>query len=268
LTPGQGEVHFSPRAKIGFSRQENFVTEQNVIEEKVEIRTPDGISDGFLYRPADGKRYPGVIHYTDIGGIRDASQGMARRQAAEGYTVLVPNVFYRTSRPPVFLQKTPERIAELSGPLTADAMARDGAAYVDFLAANDFVRPGKMGAVGYCITGRMALYTAKARPEKIAAAASFHGGGLATDKPDSPHLALSGVKAQLYFGHAINDRGMPPDAIDKLNRALEAWGGQYESELYEGALHSWTVPGSPVYNQPQAERAFKKLIGLFTQTLQ
>ncbi len=107
------------------------MTQQNVIEEKIEIRTPDGISDGFLYRPADGKRYPGVIYYTDIGGIRAASQGMARRQAAEGYTVLVPNVFYRTSRPPVFLQKTPERIAELAGPLTADAMARDGAAYVE-----------------------------------------------------------------------------------------------------------------------------------------
>ena len=102
-----------------------------------------------------------------------------------------------------------------------------------------------MGVVGYCFTGKMALYTAKARPGKIAAAASFHGGGLVTDGPDSPHLALPAIKARLYFGHATNDRSMPAEAIAKLDHALEAWGGQYESEVYDGAYHSWTVPDSP-----------------------
>ena len=105
------------------------------------------------------------------------------------------------------------------------------------------------------------------RPDKIAAAASFHGGGLASEKPDSPHLALAFIKARLYFGHAVNDKSMPAEAIERLNHALEAWGGRYESEVYEGAYHSWTIPDSPVYNQPQANRAFEKLTQRFAETL-
>jgi len=246
-----------------------------VIEEKIEIRTSDGISDGFLYRPDDKGRHPGVIHLTDIAGIRPSQEDMARRLAAEGYAVLMPNVFYRTRKPPVFDfprnfgdEQTMKRVAELSAPLTPDAMARDASAYVDFLAAHDFVSKGGMGVVGYCLTGKMALYAAKARPDKIAAVASFHGAGLATDAADSPHLALPAIRAALYFGHATKDRGMPAEAIEELDRALAAWGGQYESEVYEGASHSWTMPDSPVYNQPQAERAFAKLTQLFAKTLE
>jgi carboxymethylenebutenolidase len=245
-----------------------------VIEEKIEIRTADGTPEGFLYRPEAGSRYPGVIHFTDIGGIRPAHEGMARRLTAEGYAVLMPNVFYRTGRPPLFDASAKsgdermKRFAELATPLTSQAIARDVAAYVDFLAAHDSVSQGAMGVVGYCFTGKMALYTAFSRPDKIAAAASFHGAGLATDAPNSPHLALGPlITARLYFGHATSDKSMPAEAIDKLNRALEAWGGKYESEVYEGAYHSWTVPDSPVYNQLQADRAFEKLIGLFAETL-
>ena len=130
------------------------------------------------------------------------------------------------------------------------------------------VKPGSMGVVGYCFTGKMAVYTAMSRPDKIAAAASFHGGGLATPAPNSPHLVLGPlIKARLYFGHAVNDQSMPAEAIERLNQALDAWGGRYESEVYEGAYHSWTVPDSPVYNPPQAERAFEKLTQLFAETL-
>jgi carboxymethylenebutenolidase len=111
------------------------------------------------------------------------------------------------------------------------------------------------------------MRTASARPEKIAAAASFHGGGLASDQPDSPHLLLSKVEARLYFGHAVEDRSMPAAAIEKLEAALTAWGGRYESETYTGAYHGWTVPGSPVYNEAQAERHFEKLVTLFHETL-
>ena len=114
----------------------------------------------------------------------------------------------------------------------------------------------------------MALLTAYSCSDKIAAAASFHAGGLVTDAPNSPHLALQPfLNARLYFGHATHDRSMPAEAIEKLNDALGAWGGKYESEVYEGAFHSWTVPDSPVYNQPQAERAFQKLTDLFAETL-
>ncbi len=164
-------------------------------------------------------------------------------------------------------ERTMKRFGALAAPLTPTAMERDASSYVDFLAAENVVRAGAMGVVGYCFTGGMAMRTAAMRPEKIAAAASFHGGGLFTDAPTSPHLVLARIKAQLYFGHAINDTSMPKEAIEKLDGALVAWGGKYESEVYEGAYHGWTTSDAPVYNQPQADRAFEKLTELFARTL-
>jgi carboxymethylenebutenolidase len=241
-----------------------------MIEEEFELRTADGTPEAVLFRPDDTRRWPGVLHLTDIGGIRDAQRDMARRLAAAGYAVLMPNVFYRTGRPPLFSfkitaadERTMKRVAELGGPLTPEAIARDAGAYVDALAARAFVADGPMGVVGYCFTGAMALRVAAARPDRIAAAASFHGGRLFTDAPTSPHLALPEIRARLYFGHATADRSMPAAAIEGLDQALRGWGGRFESEVYDGALHSWTVPDSPVYNAPQAERAFEKLTALF-----
>jgi carboxymethylenebutenolidase len=151
--------------------------------------------------------------------------------------------------------------------LSNQQMSEDGAIYVDDILAMKNVGQGKVGVVGYCFTGSMAMRTAAARPDKVAAAASFHGGGLVTDLPDSPHLLLPKIKARLCFGHAIEDRSMPADRIAKLDSALAAWGGRYESEIYEGAYHGWAVPGSPVYNEKQAERHFEKLVALFDGTL-
>jgi carboxymethylenebutenolidase len=255
-----------------------------VNEKEIEIRTPDGNVDGYLYRPAgqSGRgapsaqgKLPGVILLTDIGGLRLAYRESAKRLAALGYVVLMPNVFYRTGKPPVMDypvkpgdEKTMQRIGELRAPLTPEAMERDDAAYVDFLARQEGVSGGPMGVAGYCITGAMAMRMAAARPEKIAAMASFHGGGLYTDEPTSPHRVLPRITARLYFGHAVEDRSMPKEAIEKFERALAAWGGKYESETYEGAMHSWTMPDSPVYNKPQAERAFAKLTELFRGTLE
>ncbi len=244
-------------------------------EQKIQIPTAAGTTEGVIYSPEGLGRWPGVIHYTDIGGIRTSQEEMARRLSAEGYVVLMPNVFYRSGGLPLFDfpkkfgdERTTRRLAELSTPLTAEAITCDASDYVDFLARQASVKAGPMGVVGYCFTGKMALYTAFSRPDRIAAAASFHAGGLATDAPDSPHFALQpSLTARLYFGHATNDKSMPAEAIEKLNRALEAWGGKYESEVYEGAYHSWTVPDSPVYNQPQADRAFEKLTRLFAETL-
>ncbi len=236
------------------------------IESDIQIRACDGVSEGVFFRPEGAGPWPGVLYLTDIGGIRPAYREMARRLAAKGYAVLMPNVFYRTGKPPMLdfkpvmgEERTMKRFAELSKPLTPDAMERDAAAYVDLLKTRDSVANGPVGVVGHCFTGAMALRTAAARPDKIAAAASFHGGGLYTDAPTSPHLVLPRVKAHLYFGHAVQDRSMPQEAIDKLDLALKAWGGKYESEVYEGAYHGWTTLDSPVYNQPQAERAFEKL---------
>jgi carboxymethylenebutenolidase len=245
-----------------------------MLEKEIEIHTADGSSDGFLYLPEGGRRYPGVIFLTDIGGNRQATREMARRLSTEGYCVLLPNVFYRNGRPPLWdfprrlgEERTMRRIAELAAPLTPDAMERDASAYIEFLAAQESVREGAMGVVGHCFTGAMAMRVAAVGTDNIVAAASFHGGGLFTDVPTSPHLVLPRIKARLYFAHAVEDKSMPPEAIEKLEQALESWGDKYESEIYEGAYHGWTALDSPVYNEPQAERAFQKLSLLFAETL-
>jgi carboxymethylenebutenolidase len=243
-------------------------------EREVDITMQDGASDSvFFYPEGNGKR-PGVLYLTDIGGIRSANRESAARLSSEGYTVLMPNIFYRTGRAP--LQPSlrtlddegrKKRMAELSTPLTPEAMERDASAYIDFLASQECTLPGMMGVVGYCFSGKMAMLAAAVQPDKIAAAALFHGGGLYTDAPTSPHLALPRIKARLYFGHADKDRSMSEDAIAKLDQALANWGGKYESGIYRGAFHSWTSSDSPVYNQPQAERAYGKLLELLRETL-
>jgi len=240
-----------------------------MIEKQIEIPTKDGTADGIFFLPEGEGPWPGILYLTDIGGIRPSYREKALRLAERGYAVLMPNVFYRTGKPPLFDfkpspgdERSTKRFAELSGPLTPEAMESDASSYVDRLATYDSVAGGPMGVVGHCFTGAMALRTAAARAHKIRAAASFHGGGLYRDAPTSPHLVLPRVEARLYFGHAVQDRSMPQEAIEQLNRVLLAWGGKYESEVYDGAYHGWTTPDSPVYNQPQAERAFDKLVEL------
>jgi carboxymethylenebutenolidase len=186
----------------------------------------------------------------------------------------MPNVFYRTTKPPVIDvtiglgdPKTMQRFAKLRAPMTPEAVERDAAAYVNFVAGHEATSAASIGVVGYCFTGAMAMRTAAAMPGKVGAIASFHGGGLYTDEPTSPHLVLPRIKARLYFGHATKDRSMPPEAIEQFDRALAAWGGKYESEIYEGAFHGWTVADAPVYNQPQADRAFEKMTALFGSAL-
>jgi carboxymethylenebutenolidase len=244
------------------------------MEKEIEIRTPDGVADAVLYHPDGVGPWPGVIHLTDIFGIRAVNRDLSKRIASEGYAVLMPNVFYRTGKPPLFPtdakhgdEKVMKRFQELVAPLTPEAIERDASAYTDSFALQESVRPGGFGIVGYCFTGGVALRMAATRPEKFAAAASFHGGRLFTDDPASPHLLLPRVKARLYFAHAVEDRSMPKETIEKFERALAAWGGRYESETYEGARHGWTMSDSAAYNQPQAERAFAKLRDLFAETL-
>jgi carboxymethylenebutenolidase len=241
---------------------------------ELEIQMPQGASQSILFSPDGAGLWPGVLYLTDIGGIRAANRESAARLSNEGYAVLMPNIFYRTGRVPLEPQLRaldPEamkkRMADLSTPLTPETMETDASVYIDFLLSQTFTRNGPVGVVGYCFSGKMAMYAAAARSEKVAAAASFHGGGLYTDASTSPHLALPRIKAQLYFGHATQDRSMNEEAIAKLDQALKQWGGKYESETYADAFHSWTALDSPVYNQPQAERAFQKLLQLFQQTL-
>jgi carboxymethylenebutenolidase len=246
-----------------------------VIERDIDIRTPDGSSDAVLFEPAGGETRPGVLHLTDIYGIRPSQRQMARRLADQGYTVLMPNLFYRLGRAPLFdipvNREDPQvqaKLAELRTHLSPEMAERDVAAYIDFLTAQPSVtKETGIGVVGYCLSGGMAMRAAAVRPERVVAAASFHGVGLFTDKPASPHLLLPRVKARLYFGHAVQDPSMPAEAIAQFERALAAWGGRSESETYADAHHGWTVPDHAAYNQPQAERAFSKLTALFADAL-
>jgi carboxymethylenebutenolidase len=227
----------------------------------------DGAAKSYLY--TGGQRGRGVVFLTDAGGIRRSSREAAARLCEHGYTVLMPNMFFRVGDPPFFTPpmdfKDPAvraTFAKLSGSLPPSAVEQDARSFVSFLRALPETAAAPLAVVGHCMSGAMALRGAAACPDEIGLAVSFHGGRLYTDAPDSPHTVLPRVKARLYFGHAVDDGSMPQEAIDKLGDALKAWGGRYENEVYEGALHSWTSSDSPVYHPAQAERAFQKLLAL------
>ena len=246
-----------------------------MFEQDLQLSMPDGTADAVLFSPDPSTPLPGVLHLPDIGSIREAHRQMARRLAAEGYAVLMPNLFYRTGRPPLWdfprawgEERTMRRFRELTEPMSAETEMRDAEAYVSFLADQFGVRTDKMGVVGYCFGGSFSLRTAAAQPERIAAAASFHGGGLyKANDPGSPHLVLPQVAARLYFGHAVEDASMTAEDIAHFEQALVGWGGRYASEIYDGASHGWTVPDNPAFNPAQAERAFRKLTELLAETL-
>jgi carboxymethylenebutenolidase len=186
----------------------------------------------------------------------------------------MPNIFYRSDRLPIidfeFRMGEPrsmQKLQHLKDALDNDQMKRDAAAFTDALLTQDEVTGLKAAAVGYCFTGKMALFAASEAPGKVAAAASFHGGGLVTDGADSPHTVLPKVKGELYFGHAVEDQSMTPAQIEKLDDALKGWGGAYQSEVYEGARHGWTVPGRDVFNEKQEQRHYAKLFDLLKRTL-
>lgn len=245
-----------------------------MIEENLEIRAGNGVTEALLVRPESNDPLPAVINLGDGLGFRPAFADQSKRIAEHGYVVLTPNIFYRTSKLPVFSfepdfgnEQTRERFNELRGPLNTAAMERDGMAYVDYLASQPFVSGGPMGVIGFCFAGKFALLVAAARPDRIAAAASFHGGGLFTDTVDSPHIVLPRVKAKLYFGHADHDASMNVEQIEKLEWALRSWNGDYQSEIYS-ARHGWMIPGREVYDPENARLGFDKLMETLDTSLQ
>jgi carboxymethylenebutenolidase len=254
-----------------------------LVETDVEIKTPDGICDAAFIRPKTGS-HPGVLIWPDAFGLRPSMRGIARRIASEGdgYSVLVPNPFYRVSRAPFtdgskFDFKNPADMAKIM-PLMASVNApgnaeKDATAYVAFLDAQKEVNKAKkIGSQGYCMGGALVMRTAAQLPDRIGAGASFHGGGLVTDKPDSPHLLAPKIKARMYFGIASSDDSKQPDAKDKLKEAFAAAKVPAEIEVY-AAQHGWCVPDMPlrdgvaIYNKPEAERAWGKLVALYRAVL-
>jgi carboxymethylenebutenolidase len=240
----------------------------------VDITTGDGVADAYLTRPEDDDPHPAVLFIMDAFGLRPRIQEMADRIAARGYVVLAPNVFYRAGRAPVLPMpgsSDPDSRAEfmrsvrqLMNELTAERIARDGEAYLDYLAS---VAPGPVAITGYCMGGRLGWRIAAAYPDRVVALGGFHAGGLVTDAPDSPHHAARELKAELYFGHADQDPNMTPEQIAELDRALEEAGVTHRAERYPGALHGYTMADTPVYDEAATERHFTELFALLDRAL-
>jgi len=242
-----------------------------VVESDIVIKTADGNCDAALFHPAGNGRWPGIVVFADALGLRPAFRDMGKRLAAEGYTVLVPNPFYRTRKAPVlsgpFDFGKPEdraKLVELMAPLTNETKARDGTTYIAFLDTLPQVKTAsKIGVVGYCMGGPFTVLTAAAVPDRVGAGVSLHGGNLVTDKPDSPHLLIPKLKASYYFGIATNDDQRQPDAKDKLRAAFTAANLPAKVEVYEGCQHGWCVSDGMVYNKEGAERAYGEEVALY-----
>jgi carboxymethylenebutenolidase len=241
----------------------------------VDITTPDGVATAYLTRPDDQPR-PGVLLIMDAFGLRPTIEQMADRIAADGYVVLAPNVFYRAGRAPVpempdmtdpderarFMQS----IRPLMDEVTPERLASDGAAYLGYL--GQVAAPGRVAITGYCLGGRVGWWITAANPDRVAALAAFHAGGLATDDPASPHLSAAGVAdAELYFAFADDDPSMTAEQIATLERALHQAGARYRAEVYEGARHGYTMADTPVFDEAASERHFRELHALLERTL-
>ena len=252
-------------------------------ERDVTIKTPDGTCDAAYFYPTMGK-HPGVLIWTDVFGLRPTFRDFGKRLAAEGYAVLVPNPFYRTQKAPVMEDASKVDFADSgfrakmqswTGPINEPgAIERDAAAYIAFLDAQKEVDTGKkIGTQGYCMGGPLVFRTAAAMSDRVGAGATFHGGGLVTDKPDSPHLLIPKFKARMYLAVAASDDSRQPDAKDKLKAAFAAAHVPGEVEVYAGSIHGWCVrdmpmqDGKPIYNKPDAERAWGHLEALYKASL-
>lgn len=242
-----------------------------------DIPTEDGVADAVLAAPVAGGPYPGVLLYMDAIGLRPVLESLAARLAGEGYVVLVPNVLYRAGRASgaeaADLSDPEQRgalFARLAGPmsdLTPERAMEDADAYLASLAADPRVAGGPVGTAGYCMGGALALRTAAHVPDRVAAAASFHGGGLASDAPDSPHRLVDRISGEVYVAHADHDASMPEDAQQRLDEALAAAGMAHRTELYEGAAHGFTMADTGVYDAEADQRHWVALTDLLARNL-
>ena len=243
-------------------------------ESEVEIKTPDGTCDAYLVHPVKGK-YPAVLIWPDIFGLRPAFRQMGKRLAESGYTVLVINPFYRTKKAPTAPEHpdfndpaTRQGLMSLAGTLSPATALTDATAFVAYLDGQPSVdKKRKMGTTGYCMGGPFVFRTAAAFPDRVGAGATFHGGGLATDKPESPHLLIPKMKAQFLIAIAENDDQREPEVKNILRDAFAKAHLTAEIEVYAGTKHGWCPPDSAVYNAEQAEKAWGRMMVLFKTAL-
>ena len=241
-----------------------------VTESDVTVTTPDGTADCYFVHPATGTG-AGVLVWPDIFGLRPAFRQMGKRLAESGYAVLVVNPFYRVKKAPTSPAGAATPIADvrpLAQGLNETTHMTDAKAFIAWLdRQNSVAKNRKIGTQGYCMGGPIAFRTSAAVPDRVGAVASFHGGGLVTDAPNSPHLQASKTKAQFLIAIASNDDARAPKEKDVLKDTFAKVSLPAEVEVYEGAAHGWCPPDSGVYNEPQAEKAWSRLLALYGKAL-
>ena len=251
-----------------------FAHSSSVSENKVMVPTPSGEVDAYFYHPSEGQ-HPAVIMWPDIKGLRPAFQAMARRLAGEGYAVLVVNPFYRDLRGKPLPEGVSfpskegwEILRPLRQALTPEAISSDTEAFIAFFDQQKAVdRSRPMGVQGYCMSGVFAMQAAAEFEQRVGAIASFHGGGLATEQDNSPHLSITAGQAPALHAIAENDDEKAPNAKHLLKKAYQTAGIKAEIEVYAGAMHGWCPPDSRVYNEAQAEKAWSRLLALYSNNL-
>jgi carboxymethylenebutenolidase len=241
-----------------------------VVEADVTVTTPDGSADCYFVHPASGTA-PGVLMWPDIFGLRPAFRQMGKRLAESGYSVLVVNPFYRTKKAPTADQGAATAIPDLmplARSLSETTQMTDAKAFIGWLDKQASVAKNrKMGTQGYCMGGPFAFRTAAAMPDRVGGVATFHGGGLVTDQPNSPHLQAAKTHAQFLIAIAENDDARAPKDKDVMKAAFAQANLPAEIEVYAGAAHGWCPPDSKVYNEPQAEKAWSRLLVLYGKAL-
>ncbi|WP_420136280.1 dienelactone hydrolase family protein [Sphingomonas sp.] len=240
--------------------------------ETITISASDGACPAHIFTPPSGDSGPAILFFMDAGGIRPAMSAMAQRLADAGYVVLLPDLFYRYGPYGPFdpMEVFKGDFRAILGPLMATtgngAVARDVDAFLDYLDTRSDVTGSKIGGVGFCMGGGMAIAAAGTRPDRVAAVASFHGGNLATDAADSPHTFVPSIQAEAYIAAAENDGSYPPAMAERFEQSLKDAEVEYRAETYPAA-HGWMMPDFPVYDADAAERGWAEMLDLFSRTL-
>lgn len=243
---------------------------------EVEIATDDGVMDVFVCHPEEGGPFPAIIMYMDAPGIREELRDMARRIGSVGYFVILPNMYYRTGREGHYgfdlerIRTDPEQyqnMFKIMNETTSERIVADTKYMLEFIEGEAEAKPGKIGCVGYCMSGRIVMSVGAAYGDKFSAIASYYGVGIMTEEDNSPHLSAHKIKGEVYLAFAENDAHVPEPLLEAIPAYLDKSGINYRMEVYPGTEHGFAFPGRPAYNKPGAERHWERMFALFERNL-